>query len=217
MDTGIAMSQKDQSLLMSAFSLAVSAHETQTRKHSIIKGGTPYLSHLMEVSGMVLANGGTAEVAAAALLHDIFEDQGHQWASTVASACGNVVVNLIWECTEEGADGEQKASWTVRKQSYIQHMLNSSLGAILIKVADKLQSARELARKCRQEYDRYGVISRFGGGFAGQRWFHEQFILAAETRLDQVVVTEDEPMLIGAYALLFELTTTCQWLFGEEE
>lgn len=215
-NVGKTMSKADQSLLMHAFSLAMHAHESQTRKHSIIKGGTPYLSHLMEVSGMVLANGGTAEVAAAALLHDIFEDQGH-WEPVVAQTCGEVVVSLVWECTEEGTGGEKKAPWRTRKETYIQHILTCSLGATLIKVADKLQSARELARKCRQEYGRYGVINRFGGGFAGQRWFHEQFILAAETRLDQVAVAEDEPMLIGTYALLFELTSVCKWLFAEEE
>ncbi len=38
--------------------------------------GVPYISHLMNVAGIVLENGGSEDEAIAALLHDVLEDHG---------------------------------------------------------------------------------------------------------------------------------------------
>ncbi len=62
-------------LVVQAFQLAAQLHADQTRKASLVPN-TPYLSHLMEVAGIVMSNGASSVVVAAALLHDAIEDQG---------------------------------------------------------------------------------------------------------------------------------------------
>ena len=49
-------------------------HAEQTRKGS----DTPYVSHLLAVTAIVLDHGGSENEAIAALLHDAVEDQGGQ-------------------------------------------------------------------------------------------------------------------------------------------
>jgi (p)ppGpp synthase/HD superfamily hydrolase len=49
--------------------LALHWHKKQIRKN-----GTPYMSHLMQVAGLVLEHNGTEDEAIAAILHDSVED-----------------------------------------------------------------------------------------------------------------------------------------------
>ena len=55
-----------------AFAYANQMHAGQHRKQST----TPYIAHLMAVSGKVLENGGDEDLAIAGLLHDVVEDCG---------------------------------------------------------------------------------------------------------------------------------------------
>ena len=55
-----------------ALGYAARIHRGQTRKGS----DTPYLSHLLAVSALVIEDGGSEDEAIAALLHDAVEDQG---------------------------------------------------------------------------------------------------------------------------------------------
>ena len=55
-----------------ALVLASSLHRDQVRKAS----GVPYVSHLLAVASLVLDEGGSEDMAIAALLHDAAEDQG---------------------------------------------------------------------------------------------------------------------------------------------
>jgi (p)ppGpp synthase/HD superfamily hydrolase len=57
-------------LLSRAYLLAEALHRLQKRTANIIED-TPYLSHPMQVSGLVMVAGGDEETAAAGLLHDI--------------------------------------------------------------------------------------------------------------------------------------------------
>jgi (p)ppGpp synthase/HD superfamily hydrolase len=61
--------------LVEAVKLASKLHSRQRKKKSIVPN-IPYMAHLMEVAGIVQANGGDETTVAAALLHDAIEDQG---------------------------------------------------------------------------------------------------------------------------------------------
>lgn len=137
------------SLTEKAFQLAFYEHRTQTRKTAIAPGWplAPYISHLMEVTGMVSATGGNEITVAAALLHDVVEDCGPSSAQHILDDCGWGVLNLVRECTEPGTEGTTKAPWKERKVAYLEHMMHASLEAVHISVADKLQSAREVSRQ----------------------------------------------------------------------
>ena len=55
-----------------ALVLASTLHREQARKAS----GVPYVAHLLGVASLVLEEGGSEDMAIAALLHDAAEDQG---------------------------------------------------------------------------------------------------------------------------------------------
>lgn len=138
-------------LIDRAFLLASTLHASQTRKQPTVPGGTraPYMSHLMGVASEVQACGAPDEVVAAALLHDAVEDQGMSAADYIVEQCGPEVLALVMECTEAGTGGTKKAPWQERKDAYLAHLDTVSPGALLISVADKLQSLRELWRQVR--------------------------------------------------------------------
>jgi (p)ppGpp synthase/HD superfamily hydrolase len=200
---------QDNDIILSAIKLAVQLHASQRRKASIIPGGTPYISHLMEVAGMVLANGGDDITCAAAWLHDAIEDQGIESADRIREISPDVLA-LVQECTEVGTGNGEKAPWRERKDAYLAHIHEASLPALLIVTADKLQNARELRRKCdREGYDE--VVARFGGGIQGQAWFHRELVTALYGRL--LTLPDDAPMHIGASALLEELRRLVKVIF----
>ena len=62
-------------IVIESVKLASELHSRQRKKRPIVPG-IPYMGHLMEVAGIVQANGGDEITVAAALLHDAIEDQG---------------------------------------------------------------------------------------------------------------------------------------------
>lgn len=169
------------SKIESAISLAFHLHASQKRKASIVPGA-PYMSHLLEVCGMVMANGGDDTVCAAAVLHDALEDVGGDARKQIFEVCGAEVLALVEECTEIGTGngGEFKAPWKERKEAYLAHLAQVSLGALLISVADKLQSLRELYRQVRVQGDQaYAAFAKKEYPTIAERknaviWFHTE-------------------------------------------
>jgi (p)ppGpp synthase/HD superfamily hydrolase len=196
-------------IIEQAFILAMSIHANQRRKASIIPGGTPYMSHLMEAAGMVYACGGTDETVAAALLHDAIEDQGIEHKAAIAAISPEILA-LVEACTEQGTGSGVKPPWRERKEAYLAHIADLPLPALLIVAADKLQSARELRRKCRLD-GRDDTLAKFGGGVEGQRWFQHALCDALGLRL--IVSQADLPMTVGARALIGELTSVVYDIF----
>ncbi len=205
-----------QKLLEKAFLLASELHRNQIRKVSIVPG-VPYISHLMEVSGMVLANGGSEVEGAAALLHDALEDQGRETAFRILDRCGQEVLSLVLECTEEGTGGGVKPSWMSCKLSYLSHIETASIGALRISVADKLQSAREVQRQVIRYGDNaYTEFSEKDYATIAERkvavlWFHDRLVGSYTWRLERLKSSKNET-LPGIEVLLTEFTTIVSWL-----
>jgi (p)ppGpp synthase/HD superfamily hydrolase len=197
-------------LVVQAFQLAAQLHATQTRKASLVPN-TPYLSHLMEVAGIVMSNGGSSVVVAAALLHDAIEDQGAQTRPLIRDRLGADVLALVEECTEPGTGGEQKAPWRERKEGYLQHVQQASPQGLLITCADKVQNAHDL----RKQVYVYGdeAYATFTTGKAEKNWFSQAFVQAARQRLAALQSTQpEEPLLKGINYLLFDLTEVLAYL-----
>ena len=84
-----------------ALTFAVQCHEGQVRKGTTV----PYVSHPLQVAGLVLEHGGDEEAAIAALLHDVLEDTDVPKAEIVpdncwgcgvcVSACEDIAVDAI--------------------------------------------------------------------------------------------------------------------------
>jgi (p)ppGpp synthase/HD superfamily hydrolase len=198
------------SLVARAFLLAADLHANQTRKASFVPG-VPYLSHLMEVAGMVMASGAPETVVAAALLHDAIEDQGNRTRLSIQEELGAEVLALVEECTEPGTGGATKAPWNERKRAALQRVQYLSMGAFMIMIADKLQNTRELYRN---------VVLRGDEAFAGFRadkptilWFQQEMLREMQQRLTVLRAEHlQEPVLLIAVCWLQELSDIVTFL-----
>lgn len=169
-----------QTLTTRAFLLASELHANQRRKASLAPG-VPYLSHLIEVAGMVMASGAPEVVVAAAFLHDAIEDQGNRTRDAIREQLGSEVLTLVEECTEQGTGGATKAPWLERKEAALLSIPTLTAFAFMIRVADKLQNAREIY---------HNVSLRGDDAYAGFRvekslvlWYHREALKAMQQRL----------------------------------
>jgi (p)ppGpp synthase/HD superfamily hydrolase len=203
-------------LIDRAFLLASRLHRSQIRRQSVV-AGAPYLSHLMEVAGMVSACGGPEEACAAALLHDALEDVSSDAAKEIETICGPTVLRLVKECTEIGVGngGVFMAPWKERKKDYIARVQTLSPSALLISVADKLHNSRELKRAVRmQQSDApYNVFATQLPTLAERKqavlWYDQGLVAAYATRLETLA---GEPLLPGIRALLNDFKEIVDWL-----
>lgn len=130
----------EQSNLSLALTYAEWLHRDQTYKNG---RGTRYLTHLLEVCSLVLQDGGSEEEAIAALLHDAAEDQGgDEILEQIRLEFGDEIANLVAECSEPF--DRPRAPWKHRKDRYIAHIPEASLGATRIITADKLANVRTI-------------------------------------------------------------------------
>lgn len=203
-------------LIERALMLASDAHDQQKRKAALVPG-VPYLSHLMEVAGMVQGSGGSDEAVAAALLHDSLEDTSRT-AEKLAEYMPPAVVALVLECTEIGTSGPVKAPWRERKDAYIAHLSQVSAEALLTSVADKLQSLRGLKHCVRvQGMEAYRNLVKSAPTLEERRsltiWFNSEVQMAARERLAVLREESNSPMLDGIEALLADMHEIIMWLY----
>ena len=110
-------------------------HAAQRRKVD----GTPYVSHLLRVCGMVLDLGADEDEAIAALLHDAAEDQGGERTGEEIRRCfGDRVADIVLGCSD--ALVTPKPPWRDRKIAYLARLRLASRSVCLVKVADKLDN-----------------------------------------------------------------------------
>lgn len=122
-----------------AFFMAFSLHREQLRKAS----QTPYITHLMTVSALVLENGGSEDQAIAALLHDAVEDAGGKdTLNKIREEFGDTVAELVDGCTDSYT--HPKSDWEQRKVDYLEKLRNASDEVKLISLADKVHNARSI-------------------------------------------------------------------------
>ena len=118
---------------------ATNAHASHVRKGTT----TPYVSHLLMVTGLVLEHGGTEDEAIAALLHDAVEDAGGKpRLDDIRARFGDVVSDIVHGCSE--TDETPKPDWIVRKRAYVAHLPGASASIRLVSSADKLANVRSI-------------------------------------------------------------------------
>ena len=174
-----------------AVGYAVEAHGGHTRKRS----GSPYVSHLLEVTAEVLHHGGTEIEAIGAMLHDTVEDcGGTRRLRDIRERFGEEVAAIVEGCSDSLAeDPRNKAPWLDRKAAYIAHVPMASHSVRLVSAADKLANARAVLDDYREVGD--AVWERFRGGREGTLHYYRAIadtLLAVERtrlteRLDRVV------------------------------
>lgn len=178
---------------------AASAHEGQLRKGTDI----PYVAHLIGVSSLVLDGGGDEDVAIAALLHDVAEDQGgHARLEDIRLRFGDRIAGIVEECSDSlTEDPQAKAPWSERKEAYITHLPLASSDALLVTAADKLHNARAI----HLDLLVYGssVWKRFKGTSEQILWYYRSVLSVLEQRQVSPVLTA---------ALQEEITSMEEWV-----
>jgi len=158
-----------------AFAFASVVHASQTRKGT----ATPYLSHLMGVSSLVLEHGADEDTAIAALLHDAPEDQGgYAMLAQIKARFGDRVAHIVQGCTDTFE--KKKPAWRKRKEDYIAHLDQADGATCLVSVADKLHNARSILHDLRQVgvevFERFSATQEQTGWYYGSlaRVFHRR-------------------------------------------
>lgn len=133
---------KDSDLLIErSKAFAITAHEAvgHRRKYT----DEPYSVHLAAVAGMVKEAGGSAEMIAAAWLHDSVEDTATE-ISDLESEFGKDVASLVHQLTDvsQPEDGNRAA----RKALDRAHIAGASVDAKTIKLADLIDNSRSIEK-----------------------------------------------------------------------
>ena len=193
--------------LVEAVKLASKLHSRQRKKKSIVPD-IPYMGHLMEVAGIVQANGGDETTVAAALLHDAIEDQGAEAREQIRDTLGQEVLDIVEACTE--SETFPKPPWRERKEAYLNLVATASLPALLVIVADKLQNSRALLRRLKLEgAEGWGNPSR-----EEKVWYLHSLVQALRRRLRQLEQETNAPMLISLHLLIEEYSEVVAELTG---
>jgi (p)ppGpp synthase/HD superfamily hydrolase len=150
-----------------AFGFAFQVHRKQTKKGSAV----PYISHLLEVAGIVLAYGGDEDEAIAALLHDSVEDHPDIASfDAIGKRYGVEVAGIVESCSD--ASTIPKPPWKGRKEAYIAHLRHADQPVLMVSAADKLVNARAVLKDYREVGDQ--VWERFNAGKSDQLWYYRE-------------------------------------------
>ena len=161
--------------LSEAAALAMHIHADQRRKGT----ETPYISHLLAVSAIVLEHGGDEDQACAGLLHDAIEDGGVAWEAVIRERFGPRVAGIVRACTD--ADVQPKPPWQARKEAYLAHLETEHADVLLVSAADKLHNARSIVADLRTHGP--GMFARFNTGQAGTLWYYGRLAAVLGRRL----------------------------------
>jgi (p)ppGpp synthase/HD superfamily hydrolase len=183
-------------MLPAALAFALAAHGDQTRKGSTV----PYVSHLLQVSGLVFEHGGDIVQATAALLHDVVEDTPAT-IEEVAAAFGPEVAGIVADCTDTLADETpgSKRPWLARKQAYVAHLREVGPRSALVVGCDKLHNLRTLVVDL--ELIGPAVLGRFNAPPEQQRWLHGELLAALVGKVPAGLYAQLSG-LVSRYALL---------------
>ena len=129
---------KDSPVITAAKMMAGKAHEGQTRKYSSL----PYIVHPIEVATIVESAGGTDEMIAAALLHDVIEDTDFTYED-IAEKVSPEVADLVQGMTEVARpeDGNRAK----RKSMDKDFLAQQSPEVQTIKYADVISNTQDIA------------------------------------------------------------------------
>ena len=185
------MTRDERDLLDRAFRFAAEAHAGKTRKGSNI----PYVSHLLQVAGLVLEHGGSVEQAAAGLLHDTVEDCETVSIESVRQEFGAPIAHIVETCTDTapGEHPDQKGPWRQRKERYLQQLRAADAESALVAACDKRHNLGTLVTDVRNEGRAY--LKRFNAAADEQLWYYEQLFEVLRTRVPPKLSTDLERLI----------------------
>jgi guanosine-3',5'-bis(diphosphate) 3'-pyrophosphohydrolase len=123
--------------LLKAIRFSADKHRNQRRKDN---AQSPYINHPIDVAQLLWDVGGIRDVNVllAAILHDTIEDTRTR-PEEISTTFGHEVLSLVLEVTDD-----KSLPKAVRKRLQIETAPHKSVGAKLIKLADKSCNVRDL-------------------------------------------------------------------------
>lgn len=132
----------------------------------------PYITHPVAVAGLVAQYGGDEDQQIAALLHDVLEDGGPQYAPEIERDFGPRVLMIVQGCTDGTPDETgKKAPWRERKEAYLRHLAEADEDILMVSGCDKLSNARAIL----DDLVSIGpvVFDRFTAKQEGTLWYYK--------------------------------------------
>jgi (p)ppGpp synthase/HD superfamily hydrolase len=164
------MTPRERARFARALRFALAAHGDQKRKGTQI----PYVSHLVQVAGLVLEHGGDADQAIAGLLHDAIEDCEGVTGAGLRARFGAEVARIV-QALSDGLDGDtprRKSPWGVRKRRFIARLRREDARVRLVAGCDKLDNLRSLLADLHAEGP--ATLARFRATPERIRWYYEE-------------------------------------------
>lgn len=122
--------------ILTVIAFAAERHKNQRRKD---KDATPYINHPLAVAKMLSDHGVTdQDTIFAALLHDVIEDT-ETTIEEVSVLFGQSVADMVMEVTDDKSLPKAE-----RKLQQVETASSKSLGARLIKIADKVHNLQSM-------------------------------------------------------------------------
>jgi (p)ppGpp synthase/HD superfamily hydrolase len=155
---------------LDALAFASRLHRTQVRKGT----RTPYVTHLMAVSTLVMEYGGDEQQAIAGLLHDAIEDQAEGFGGAdklrleIRRRFGGEVLRIIEACSD--TDVVPKPPWGARKKTYLAHLAKVDRRVALVSCCDKIHNARSIVADHRRIGDK--IFERFSASKRDTLWYY---------------------------------------------
>lgn len=152
-----------------ALRYALHVHRDQLRKGT----RSPYISHLMAVSSIVLDDGGDEDQAIGGLLHDAAEDHGgRERLADIATRFGEVVARIVEDCTDSWTT--PKEPWIERKRHYVEHARTLPSDSLRVSAADKVHNAYSILKDLRNVGD--SVWGRFSAPPDDVLWYYAELV-----------------------------------------
>jgi (p)ppGpp synthase/HD superfamily hydrolase len=185
------MNASDSEKMIEATKLAHRWHSGQRRKATDI----PYVSHLIQVEGLILEHGGNCDQAIAGLLHDSLEDapdpeERAQRECVIQERFGPIVLAMVLSCTDTGPDEflEKKREWKERKDRYIDQLSGASTQTHLVAACDKLHNLDAIVSDMKSLGPQ--VFERFTATPEQTLWYYTAVIDLLRPSLPQRLVME---------------------------
>ncbi len=163
--------------ILEATELAWRWHGDQRRKGRT----TSYMSHLLQVAGLVIDAGGGASETIAALLHDALEDavdpaDRARRTETIERRFGRDVLAIVLDLTDTtpAEAGDRKGPWRERKERYLAQLRRAPATSRLVAACDKRQNLGDLVSDLHAEGFR--TLERFNAGPDEQLWYFESLV-----------------------------------------
>lgn len=136
------LTPEDKKLIRQAFDVAVDAHKDQRRK-----SGEAYIFHPIAVAKIVAKEIGLdAKCIAAALLHDVVEDNPSYKLSDIERLFGKTIAKIVDGLTKISSLDDKETDVSTQAENFRKMLLtlNDDVRVIIIKIADRLHNMQTM-------------------------------------------------------------------------